>query len=88
MILTLLPSFVVSEVIALKLRGHGLRHEFLYPQVFAGLAYLIASIIILELWRVRRRSPVVEYAVNQGVLEGESRVSLAGRQPLANTCSA
>lgn len=49
-----------SEVIALKLRGDGLRHEFLYPQIFAGLAYLIASIIILELWRVRRRLTLVE----------------------------
>ncbi|KAN0091845.1 MFS general substrate transporter [Hyaloscypha variabilis] len=68
-----------SEVIALKLRRPGLRNEFLYPQIFAGLAYLIASIIILELWRVRRRSTVVEYASCQGPPEGETSVALTAR---------
>jgi len=70
-----------SEVIALKLRGHGLRHEFLYPQIFAGLAYLIASIFILELWRFRRR---LTLGVNQGAPEGEPSVALTARQTLAN----
>jgi len=40
------PNFVVSEVMALKLRRPGSGHELLYPQIFAGLVYLIASIII------------------------------------------
>ncbi|PVH70992.1 MFS general substrate transporter [Cadophora sp. DSE1049] len=68
-----------SHVIALILRP-GLGNEFLYPQIFAGLAYLIASIISLELWRVRRRSTVVEYASSQGAPEGETSVALTARQ--------
>ncbi|PMD11972.1 hypothetical protein NA56DRAFT_675391 [Hyaloscypha hepaticicola] len=70
------PNFIVSEVIALKLRCPGSGHEFLYPQIFAGLAYLIASIIILELWRVRRRSTVIEYALSQGARKGVPRTAL------------
>ncbi|EPE29044.1 MFS general substrate transporter [Glarea lozoyensis ATCC 20868] len=53
-----------SEVIALKLRREKSAREFLYPQIFAGLAYLIASLIVLELWRVRRRRIVVDQARN------------------------
>lgn len=48
------------EVIALKLRRPGSGHEFLYSQIFAGLTYLAASIIMLELWRVHRRPTVVD----------------------------
>jgi hypothetical protein len=73
------PNFGVSEVIALKLRRPGLGNEFLYPQIFAGLAYLIAGIISLELWRVRRRSTVVEYASSQGAPEGETSIALTAR---------
>jgi hypothetical protein len=48
----------------------------------------MASIIILELWRVRRRSTFVEYAVNQGAPEGEPSIALTVRQSLANIRSA
>ena len=46
----------VSEVIALKLRRPESAHEFLYPQIYAGLMYLVASTVTLELWRIRRKS--------------------------------
>jgi hypothetical protein len=48
---------LVSEVIALKLRRAS-SHEFLYTQLFAGFAYLVAGAIIMELWRVNRRSKI------------------------------
>ncbi|PMD38794.1 major facilitator superfamily protein [Hyaloscypha variabilis F] len=44
-----------SEVIALKLRRVNSSREFLYAQIFCGLAYLIASFFALELWRVHRK---------------------------------
>ncbi|KAF2802899.1 MFS general substrate transporter [Mytilinidion resinicola] len=47
-LMIVLPT-TFSEVIALKFRRPGSGHEFLYPQIFAGLTYLIASIISLEL---------------------------------------
>lgn len=49
-----------SEVIALKLRRPGTDHPYLYPQIFAGLSYVLASLCMLELSRVlrkRRRDP-------------------------------
>jgi hypothetical protein len=45
----------VSEVIALKLRRKNSAREFLYAQIFSGLAYLVASFFALELWRVHRK---------------------------------
>lgn len=44
----------VSEVIALKLRRPGTPREYLYPEIFAGLAYLFASFCLLCLRQVRR----------------------------------
>jgi hypothetical protein len=46
---------VVSEVIALKLRRVNASREFLYAQIFCGLAYLVASFFAFELWRVHRK---------------------------------
>lgn len=46
---------IVSEVITLKLRRPGSGHEYLYPQIFAGLAYLVASGCMYELRRVNKR---------------------------------
>jgi hypothetical protein len=40
----------------LKLRRRDSSREFLYTQLFAGLAYLVAGAIIVELWRVNRKS--------------------------------
>ncbi|OBT62812.1 hypothetical protein VE03_07665 [Pseudogymnoascus sp. 23342-1-I1] len=45
----------VSEVIALKLRTPNTAHPYIGPQVLAGTAYLVAAVIMLELWRVHRR---------------------------------
>jgi len=44
----------VSEVIALKLRRPGSGNEYLYPQIFAGLSCVLASVCLLELWHVQR----------------------------------
>lgn len=44
----------MSEVIALKLRSPGTAHPYIGPQVLAGIAYLVAALIMLELWRVHR----------------------------------
>ncbi|KAL6718165.1 hypothetical protein ACLMJK_004253 [Lecanora helva] len=43
-----------SEVIALKLRRPGSGKEYLYPQIFAGVAYLTASACMYELRRSKR----------------------------------
>ncbi|KAJ9379529.1 hypothetical protein DTO063F5_7121 [Paecilomyces variotii] len=54
---TVLPT-TFSEVIALKLRQQGSKHEYLYPQIFSGLSYCVASMFLLVLWwrmRVRYR---------------------------------
>ncbi|KAL8992270.1 MAG: hypothetical protein Q9169_007230 [Polycauliona sp. 2 TL-2023] len=45
-----LPTFF-SEAIALKLRRPDSEREYLFPQVFAGLAYIIASAFLFELHR-------------------------------------
>ncbi|KAI4226650.1 MAG: hypothetical protein L6R36_003016 [Xanthoria steineri] len=47
-----LPTFF-SEAIALKLRRSGYGREYLYPQIFTGLAYVLASIFLFQLQRRR-----------------------------------
>ncbi|KAL8939944.1 MAG: hypothetical protein Q9211_002506 [Gyalolechia sp. 1 TL-2023] len=47
-------SSCLSEVIALKLRRPGSQREYLYPQIFAGLSYLVASFCLFLLRQVRR----------------------------------
>ena len=44
-----------GEVIAIQLRRPGSRHDYLYPQIFAGLAYIVASGCMYELRRVKRK---------------------------------
>lgn len=44
----------VSEVIAVMIRKGG-KNAFLGPQLFAGFSYVIATFIMLELWRVHRK---------------------------------
>ncbi|KAF1991956.1 major facilitator superfamily protein [Aulographum hederae CBS 113979] len=48
-----------SEAIALVLRRPEASRQYLYPQTFAGVSYIVASLFMLELWRVlrRRREP-------------------------------
>lgn len=45
---------VVSEVIAVSIRKAG-KKAFLGAQLFAGFSYLIATFIMLELWRVHKK---------------------------------
>ncbi|KAG4419150.1 hypothetical protein IFR04_007746 [Cadophora malorum] len=52
--LTIFLPILFAEVIALKLRRPGASNEYLYPQIFAGLASVLASACLLELWRYRR----------------------------------
>ncbi|PPJ49978.1 hypothetical protein CBER1_04749 [Cercospora berteroae] len=52
---TVLPT-TFAEVIALYLRKPRMgRWAYLHPQVFAGTMYLVASLFMFELWRVKRR---------------------------------
>ena len=44
----------VSEAVALKLRRTGSRGEYLYPQIYAGACYILASCLLFELHRRRR----------------------------------
>ncbi|KAI0114105.1 MFS transporter, MCP family, solute carrier family 16, member 6 [Nemania sp. FL0031] len=47
-----LPS-LFAEVIALQLRHPDLgARSYLYPQIFTGLSYITASVLLLELWRL------------------------------------
>lgn len=55
----ILPA-TFSEVIALKLRRPNSGHEYLYPQIFAGLAYLVASSCMYELRRTKRKQRIRE----------------------------
>ena len=50
----ILPT-AFAEVIALKLRRPGSGHEYLYPQIFAGLAYIVASGCMYELRRLQQK---------------------------------
>ncbi|CZR59970.1 related to protein MCH2 (monocarboxylate permease homolog) [Phialocephala subalpina] len=46
-----LTIFLPILLIALKLRREGASNEYLYPQIFAGLSMILASLCLLELWR-------------------------------------
>lgn len=48
----------VAETIALYLRDVASPRPYLYTQIFAGVAYVVASGFMVELWRVLRRRPV------------------------------
>ena len=39
----------VSEAIALKLRRPGMQRPYLYPQIFAGSSYILASMFLFAL---------------------------------------
>lgn len=59
--LTAVLPTTFAEVIGLYLRRPAMgRWGYLYPQIFAGLAYLVASMFLFELWRVKRRAKRVE----------------------------
>ncbi|KAF2003607.1 MFS transporter, MCP family, solute carrier family 16, member 6 [Amniculicola lignicola CBS 123094] len=52
---TIILPTTFAEAIALHIRRPDAQREYLYPQIFAGLSYLLASIFMFELWRVLRR---------------------------------
>ncbi|TKA66856.1 hypothetical protein B0A55_10001 [Friedmanniomyces simplex] len=53
--MTIILPTTFSEVIALKIRRPGSARSYLYPQLFVGLSYLVASAVMIELHRVKRR---------------------------------
>ena len=44
-----------AEVIALKLRRPGSGHDYLFPQIFAGSTYVVASACMYELRRLKQK---------------------------------
>ncbi|KAK1957635.1 MFS general substrate transporter [Colletotrichum sublineola] len=52
--ITIIIPTTFSEPIALRLRKPGSNTEYLYPQIFAGVSYLLAEGIMLELRRVMK----------------------------------
>lgn len=54
-----LLTHLVAEVIALALRREQAKFPYLYTQIFGGLSYLISSLFLLELLRVRRMKAAI-----------------------------
>ncbi|KAF2799843.1 MFS transporter, MCP family, solute carrier family 16, member 6 [Melanomma pulvis-pyrius CBS 109.77] len=52
---TIILPTTFTEVVALKMRQPASSRPYLYPQIFTGLAYLMASAMMLGLWIVLRR---------------------------------
>lgn len=63
----------VSEVIALKLRRPNSERSYLYPQLFVGLSYLVASGLMCELNRFKRRE-----RWNRRQLSGDESIEFSG----------
>ncbi|KAF7502352.1 hypothetical protein GJ744_005993 [Endocarpon pusillum] len=61
---TVLPT-AFSETIALQLRRPGMKREYLYPQIFSGLSYILASFCLWELRRHRKSLSRTDAARNQ-----------------------
>jgi len=54
--MTVVLPTTFAEVIALYLRRPAMgRWAYLYPQIFAGLSYVLASLFMFELLRVKRK---------------------------------
>ncbi|KAL8676390.1 MAG: hypothetical protein Q9186_007086 [Xanthomendoza sp. 1 TL-2023] len=53
--LLLMWSFGSSEVIALNLRRPGRDRVYLYPQIFAGTVYIVASAFLFQLYRRKKK---------------------------------
>ncbi|PSN71386.1 major facilitator superfamily protein [Corynespora cassiicola Philippines] len=56
---TVVLPITFAEVIALKIRRPDSGRPYLYPQIFAGTAYLVASGLMFALWLVQRRKKPV-----------------------------
>ncbi|KAK7965913.1 transporter MCH2, partial [Apiospora aurea] len=54
--ITVVAPCLFAEVIALALRRPKFgKRSYIYVQTFAGISYILASLFLVELWRVRRR---------------------------------
>ena len=62
-----------AEVIALKIRRPNSNRPYLYPELFSGLAYLVASLCMLELMRVKRKQRNLEKRAKEEAEEGEEK---------------
>jgi hypothetical protein len=72
---------LVSEAISLKLRRPNNLHEYLYPQIFSGLSYLLACLCMLELARIlrKRRKPIeVTFQPSDSTLEDATKRGAVG----------
>jgi hypothetical protein len=72
---------LVSEAISLKLRRPNDSHEYLYPQIFSGLSYLLASLCMLEVARIlrKRRKPIeVVFRPSGSTLEDATKHEAVG----------
>ncbi|KXT04022.1 hypothetical protein AC578_4968 [Pseudocercospora eumusae] len=59
---------LLGEVVALYLRRPSKgRWGYLYAQLFAGVSYLMVSIFMLELWRIKRKQAREEHRSDQMV---------------------
>ena len=76
-------AHAVSEVIAIIIRKPGSKHgAFLGPQLFAGFSYIVATFIMLELWRVHRKNKIQErHEANSQDVEMASVSSSAAVMP-------
>lgn len=52
---TIILPTMFSQVIALKIRRPGAARPYLFPQIFVGVSYVCAALIMLELRRVRQK---------------------------------
>jgi hypothetical protein len=81
---TIIIPTTVSEGIALKLRRSGTNRDYLYTQIFAGLAYVIASGFMLQLRRVKQESLSCDRP-DSGVSRGQTQEFESQSPPSAKT---
>ncbi|KAH8819815.1 major facilitator superfamily protein [Xylogone sp. PMI_703] len=65
-----------TEVIALKLRRPLMSNEYLYPQIFTGISYTLASVFLLELRRVIRKRDSQRALVSSDNMTEEAQESV------------
>ena len=65
---TIVLPTTFSEAIALKLRRPGTSHAYLYPQIFSGISYLVASLCMLELSRVLKKKGKLQMRSSEDTL--------------------
>jgi MFS family permease len=73
---TIVLPTTFSEVIALKLRRPGTNYAYLYPQIFAGVSYILASLCMFELARVLRKRRRLQMLSSEDTLESFGQVDV------------